>query len=93
MRACARRSDLTLAFKLFFETLSMYGFYSNWPPDVCLSLIRERVRTRAREERGESSLNCLAVNEIFYPRSSCFRLCDCGTLFFQSQREKIFLSL
>ena len=71
----------------------MYGFYSNWHPGVCLSLIRERVRTRAREERGESSLNCLAVNEIFYPRSSCFRLCDCGTLFFQSQREKIFLSL
>ena len=33
------------------------------------------------------------INEIFYPRSSCFRLCDCGTLFFQSQREKIFLSL
>lgn len=76
-------------FQVIFKRLKI--FICN--RDVCLSLIRERVRTRAREERDESSLNCLAINEIFYPRNSCFRLCDCGTLFFRSQREKIFLLL
>ena len=91
--ACARISDLILSFKLFFETLLMYRFYSNWHPDVCLSLIRERARTRIREERAVFALNYLVISEIFISRSSCFRLCDCGTLFFQSQREKIFLSL
>ena len=89
--ACARRSDLTLAFKLFFETLLMRRFRSHWHPDVCLSLIQEHARTRAREKKQVFSLNCLAINEILISRSSCFRLCDCGTLFSQSQREKIFL--
>ena len=54
---------------------------------------RERARARIREERAVFALNYLVISEIFISRSSCFRLCDCGTLFFQSQREKIFLSL
>ena len=98
IRECARarmreEKRFNSCIQVIFETLLIRRFRSHWHPDVCLSLIRERARTRMREERAVSSLNCLAMNEIFISRSSCFRLCDCGTLFFQSQREKIFLSL